>query len=98
MARDTLNCWMNCNISHQDGKAYSEHKLLEIDNHGKSAKVMILSEQEAKALISEEYGFEYNSIKIEDTCWYEATDWNYFRFSVKGYQYEARNYCALTIL
>jgi len=98
VAKDTLNYWMNCNISYQDGKAYSEHELLEIVNHGKPARVMVLSEQEAKALISEEYGFEYNSIKIEDICWYEATDWNYFRFSVRGRQYEVKNYETLTIL
>ncbi|OQB15747.1 MAG: hypothetical protein BWY15_00460 [Firmicutes bacterium ADurb.Bin193] len=78
-------------------KVYAEHDLITIDNHGKPIKVMVLSDQEAKALISEEFGFEYGSIKIEDVCWYEATDWNYFRFSVKGWQYEARDY-GLSIL
>ena len=85
-------------ISYENGKAYVEHELIEIDNHGKPTKVMVLSEQEAKAKISNEYGFEYNIIKITGTCWYEATDMNYFHFSVKGWQYEVKDFEALTIL
>ena len=95
----TLNYWMNSCIRHMDGKVWSEHDLIEIERKlsGKH-KVMRLSEQEAKALISDEYGFEYSSIKIEGDCWYEATDMNYFRFSVKGWQYEAEDYGAPKIL
>jgi hypothetical protein len=88
---------MNC-ITYENGKAYVEHELIEIDNHGKPAKVMKLSEQEAKALISKEYGFEFNSIRITGTCWYEATDWNYFLFSVNGWQYEVKDFEALKIV
>ena len=89
---------MSGTILHQDGKAYIEHELIEIVNHGKTIKVRMLSEQEAKARISSEYGFEYNSIRITGACWYEATDMNYFLFSVKGWQYEVKDFEALTIL
>lgn len=85
-------------IIYENGKAYTEHEQIEIDNHGKQIKVRKLSEQDAKALISNEYGFEFNSIKIIGTCWYEATDMNYFQFSVKGWQYEAKDFEALKIL
>jgi hypothetical protein len=48
-----------------------------------------------RALISGEYGFEYNGIDISDVCWYNATDYNYFSFSVKGWEYEVENFGAL---
>lgn len=85
-------------ISYENGKAYIEHELIEIDNHGKQIKVRKLNEMEAKALISNEYGFEFNSIRITGACWYEATDMNYFLFSVNGWKYEVKNFEALKIL
>lgn len=85
-------------IIHENGKAYVERELMEIDNHGKPTKVRKLNEQEAKALISREYGFEYNSIQIIGACWYEATDMNYFHFRVNGWQYEVKDFEALTII
>lgn len=75
---------------------------MEIDSpHTRTGKttVCILSEEEAKAAISQEYGFEYNSIKIERSCWYVATDMNYFCFSVQNrWKYEVRDYGALQII
>lgn len=72
-----------------------------------------LSETEAKALINDEFGFEFSRIKLisEVDKWeldesskkwkhketynrpplYDATDWNYIRFDVNGYQYEFIN-------
>lgn len=85
-------------ILYENGMAYVQQELIEIDNHGKQIKVRKLSEQEAKAHLSCEYGFEFNSIKITGTCWYEATDMNYFLFSVIGWQYEAKDFEALKIL
>lgn len=71
---------------------------IEIDSCGKKVKVRLLSELEAKALISQEYGFELNSIKIIGQCWYEATDWNYFEFMVKGWKYRVKNFGALELI
>lgn len=81
------------------GRMWQECDTMEIDNHGKTITVRKLSELEAKALISQEYGFEMSAIRIEAPCWYEATDMNYFRFSVKGrWTYEARHFEALQVI
>lgn len=88
---------MNC-IKYMDGKAYLEREMMEVTIEGRKHKVWILTENDAKAKISEEYGFEFNSIRIEDACWYEATDMNHFRFSVKGWQYQIDNYGLLEVL
>ena len=88
---------MNC-VMHMDGKAYLERELIEVTIDGRQHTVMVLTEQEAKALISKEYGFEFNRIKIEGTCWYEATDMNHFRFSVNDMHYAADNFEHLEII
>ena len=79
----------------ETGRVWRECETMDINNQGKTITVRRLSDLEAKALISAEYGFEMGSIWIQAPCWYEATDMNYFRFSVKSWQYEARNYEAL---
>jgi len=84
-------------VCDQDG-FWRETPLLEIDNHGRPTKVCVLSEEEARAKLSAEYGFDYNAIRIEATCWYEATDWNYFKFSVFGIMYEVHNYDVPVVL
>lgn len=80
------------------GKMWQECEIIKVESLGKLVPVRKLSELEAKACISQEYGFELNSIKIEAPCWYEATDWNYFKFSVKGRKYEVKNYGALKVI
>lgn len=81
------------------GRIWRECETIEIDNHGQKAIVRKLDDLEARACISAEYGFEMGSIKIEAPCWYEATDWNYFKFSVGGrWKYEVENYGPLKVL
>jgi len=81
------------------GRIWRECETIEIDNHGKKVRVRKLDDLEAKACISQEYGFEISAIKIEAPCWYEATDWNYFKFSVNGrWKYEVQNYEALKVI
>ena len=84
-----------------DGRDMKEVVMIEIDNPytatGKDY-VRALCVDEAKALIAKEYGFEYNSIEIGDVCWYDATDYNYFRFAVGGRKYEVKNFGALTVV
>ena len=82
-------------VRYENGLVLREIPLIEVELHGKIHKVCVLPELEAKARISREYGFEFNSIKIEATCWYEATDMNYFRFSVCGEHYEVKDYGVL---
>jgi hypothetical protein len=60
--------------------------------------VPILRENEAKALISKEYGFEYNMIELDDICWYDARDYNHFEFRVRGWHYVADDFGPLTIV
>lgn len=80
-------------------KAYREYPLIEVELDSGVHKVRVLSEYEAKAKICEEYGFAYGAISIEATCWYEATDMNYFKFSVGGrWVYEAKDYGPLELL
>lgn len=85
-----------------DGQRYlREIKTMEIVNphsHGGKNRVEALDIPTAKALISHEYGFEFNSIQIEGVCWYDATDYNYFRFSVCGWQYEVKNFGLLEVV
>jgi hypothetical protein len=45
----------------------------------------IISEEEAKNIINEQFAFERDKIEICGTAYYEATDWNFIRFMVKGY-------------
>ncbi len=74
---------------------------------------MVLTDDEAKALINKNFGFEFSQIELiqKVDSWaldetgrkwihkesytrkalYDATDWNYIRFNVKGYQYEFVN-------
>lgn len=85
-------------VTHRDGKAYLERNMIKTIVNGREHDVMVITEDEAKALISMEYGFEFNSIRIEGTCWYEATDMNHFRFSVKGWQYQVDNFERLQII
>lgn len=80
--------------SFENGKAFRELVMIEVEHYGRRHTVRALYENEAKAMIAKEYGFEYNSIRIENVCWYEATDMNYFRFSVCDWHYEVRDYGA----
>ena len=66
--------------------------------NGKPVEVRKLCNDEARAKISEEYGFEYGSIVITADCWYEATDMNYFSFEVKCRGYEVRDFGDLQTL
>ena len=84
--------------SYKDGIAYREVTMVEVEHSGRKFNVCALFENEAKAKISREYGFEYNAIRIEGTCWYEATDMNYFRFSVNGWHYEVLDFERLEIV
>ena len=52
----------------------------------------------ARAKIAAQYGFEYNSIKIEADCWYIASDMNYFRFEVRGWHYIVRDFGPLDFI
>jgi hypothetical protein len=45
----------------------------------------IISGDEAKDLINEQFAFERDKIEICGPAYYEATDWNFIRFMVKGY-------------
>jgi hypothetical protein len=45
----------------------------------------IISAGEATNIINEWFGFERDKIIICGKAYYEATDWNYIRFIVKGY-------------
>lgn len=86
-------------ITYRDGHMYREAPVIEVELHNRKHTVRVLHEDEAKAKICEEYGFEYGAIRIEATCWYEATDMNYFKFSVGGrWVYEAEDYGALKLL
>ena len=88
-------------LVHRDGQYMKEVVMGEIANpHSETGKseVTVLCVDEAMALIAREYGFEYNSIRIRDICWYAATDWNYFRFSVAGWEYEVRDFGALEVV
>ncbi|MDK2902450.1 MAG: hypothetical protein PWQ93_369 [Clostridiales bacterium] len=82
----------------KNGRMLQECETVEIDNHGCKVRVKKLSDLEAKAYISMEYGFEMGAIWIEGPCWYDATDWNYFRFSVRGWHYEVRDFGPLQIV
>ena len=86
---------------YSNGRYMKEVIMVEIDNPysstGKRA-VRALCVDEAKALISREYGFEYNAIRIRGVCWYGAADYNYFRFAVGGWEYEAENFGALRVV
>ena len=81
-----------------NGEMYESFDTIVIDNLGKPTRVRALTQLEARALISAEYGFELSSIKIICQCWYEATDWNYFEFNVKGWKYRVRNFEALELI
>jgi hypothetical protein len=74
------------------GETYRSIELITVELHGREHTVPALTDFEAKAAISEEFGFEFNSIRIEDTCWYEAADMNYFLFSARGRQYEVKDF------
>ena len=87
LMRDSTSC-----TSMNHGKAFCELIMIEVELDSGKHIVRALFENEAKAEIAEEYGFEYNSIRIEDVCWYEATDMNYFRFSVRGDHYEVHDF------
>jgi hypothetical protein len=85
----------------RNGEYYQTINMIEITNPytpSGMTKVQALNCVDAKAAISKEYGFEFNSIKVEGVCWYDATDYNHFRFSVRGWQYEANDYNFLTVL
>ena len=86
-------------ISSRNGGLYAECQTIEIDWHGQKRTVRKLNEEEAMAKISAEYGFEFGTIEIIGDCWYEATDWNYFKFTVRNrWKYEVHNYGALEVL
>ena len=81
------------------GDHLSEYETVDIkDGFGKPCKARKLYNDEARAKISQEYGFEYNSIKITGDCWYQATDWNYFKFHVHCWDYEVKDFGALQII
>jgi hypothetical protein len=50
----------------------------------------IISSDEAKNIIHDQFCFERDKIEICGPAYYEATDWNFIRFMVKGY---SRVYC-----
>lgn len=91
---------MNMNYcSDGTGRRWRELETMVIENHGGTATVTLLREREAKMLLNQEYGFEVGQIKIEAPCWYEATDWNYFKFSVAGrWKYEVRDFGQLNVI
>jgi hypothetical protein len=79
-----------------DGTHYVRQiHMIEIENayceNGKT-QVAALTHMEARAMIAQEYGFEFGHIKIEGICWYCASDYNHFSFSVRGRRYEADDY------
>jgi hypothetical protein len=45
----------------------------------------LMDDDEAVALIADWFGFQPELIRICGPAYYEATDWNYIRFMVKGY-------------
>ena len=86
-------------ISSKEDKLFAECKTIEIEWRGEKRQVRKLNEEEAMAKISAEYGFEFGTIKIIGDCWYEATDWNYFKFTVRDkWKYEVHDYGALEVL
>ena len=95
----TLTCkTISGNVTHEEGRIYLRCETMETEDlFGKTLWVRKLFNDEARAIISDEYGFEYGSIIITADCWYGATDWDYFRFRVKCREYEVKDFGDLKI-